>query len=133
MDKRSRRLVRGTFFALAIGYIAGVLTAPKSGKETRQDIKDTATRNIGEAEKILKKKHTELSQLINDVSKRADSLKGRAKKEAASVVASSKSAKEKAREVLSAMHEDEVKDQDLQKALQDAEKAIEHLKRYAKK
>ena len=46
------------------GYLAGILTAPKSGKETREDIKDTAVKTYSEAEKQLKKLHTELNDVL---------------------------------------------------------------------
>jgi gas vesicle protein len=43
----------GKFLAVvagaAAGFVAGVLLAPKSGKETRQDIKDKATEYKGKA------------------------------------------------------------------------------------
>lgn len=37
--------------AVAAGFAAGILTAPKSGKETREDLKKKAESYKGEAEK----------------------------------------------------------------------------------
>ena len=42
-------------------------------------------------------------------------------------------AKQKAREVLSALHDGEAEDRDLQKAITDATKAIEHLRDFLRK
>ena len=44
MSKRSRNFALGTAVAAAVGYLAGVLSAPKSGKETRKDIARTASK-----------------------------------------------------------------------------------------
>jgi gas vesicle protein len=40
--------------ATAAGFVAGVLVAPKSGKETRKDIKHKAEELKGKAESELK-------------------------------------------------------------------------------
>ena len=40
MKKSTGHFVLGTIFGMALGAIAGVLSAPKSGKETRAEIKD---------------------------------------------------------------------------------------------
>ena len=42
MAKTFKKFALGALFAAAIGYIAGILTAPKSGKETREDLKNAA-------------------------------------------------------------------------------------------
>ena len=41
----------GALFGAAAGFVAGILTAPKSGKETREDIKRTASDVKGKASK----------------------------------------------------------------------------------
>jgi gas vesicle protein len=53
--KRSnmKRLAMGSALAATAGYLAGVLTAPKSGKETRSDLKGVADKSWAEAEKDL--------------------------------------------------------------------------------
>lgn len=40
---RVSKLAVGAIIGAATGVVAGILTAPKSGKETREDIKDKAT------------------------------------------------------------------------------------------
>ena len=57
MDKRVKKFAIGTVIAAAAGYVAGLLTAPKSGKETREDIKNTAVKTYKVAEKELKELH----------------------------------------------------------------------------
>ncbi len=133
MSKTTKRWALGAVFAAIAGYIAGILTAPKSGKETRQDIKETAERGISEAEKQLKKLHTQLASLMNEAKDRATTLQGAAQKELQGVIAKTHTAKEKARELLSASHEGSADDKDLQKAIDEANKAINHLRTYLKK
>ena len=38
--------------AVAAGFTAGILTAPKSGKETRKDLKDKAVKMKADTEKV---------------------------------------------------------------------------------
>src|SRR4051794_28133267 len=101
----AKKLAITTAIAGVAGYVAGILTAPKSGKETRQDIKDAAHKGAAEAEKKLKELHTELSKLLDEVKSRSGDLSEKARKELDSLVAAGKASKEKARELLSALHE----------------------------
>ena len=128
-----KRLAIGSTVAAAAGYVAGVLTAPKSGKETRGDIKQAANKGMAEAEKDLKKLHTELDKAIKDAKTASDKAGSKAKKEIAELLVTAKQTKQKAREVLSALHEGEAKDKDLSKALKDAKTATKHLRSYLKK
>ena len=128
-----KKFAIGAVIAAAAGYVAGILTAPKSGKETRKDIKDTAARTYTAAEKELKVLHTELSKLMDEAGKKAGELKGSAQKNLDKAVATAKVAKEKARELLSAVHEGDADDKDLDNAVKEAKKAVDHLKSYLKK
>ena len=133
MDKRTKKFAISTVVAAAAGYVAGILTAPKSGKETRQDIKDTAVKTYQTAEKELKELHTELNKLMDEAGKKAGEFKGAAQKNLDKAMAGAKVAKEKARELLSAVHEGDAEDKDLDKAVKEAKKAVDHLKSYLKK
>jgi len=123
----------GTLIAAAVGYVTGILTAPKSGKETRHDIQDKASKAKMEAERNLKKMHSELGQLIDQGKEKAGSLKSKTKTELDHALDSAKTAKDKARELLSTLHDGDADDKDLQKAVKDVNKAIEHLKKYLAK
>jgi len=133
MDKRTKRFAVGAVVAAAAGYVAGILTAPKSGKETREDIKETAVRTYTAAEKELKVLHTQLSKLVGEASKKAGQLKGGAQKNLDKAVDMAKVAKEKARELLSAAHEGNAEDKDIDNAVKEAKKAVEHLQSFLKK
>lgn len=133
MKDTTKKLALGAVVAGAVGYVAGILTAPKSGKETRKDIKDTAGRVIAEAEKRLKVLHTELAQLLTEGKAVAEKLSGKAREELEKAMAAAVNVKEKARELLSAAHEGTAENKDLEKAVKEANKAVEHLKTYLKK
>ena len=133
MNKLFKSLALGTLIAGAAGYVAGLLTAPKSGRATREDIKNAADNTISEAERQLKKAHTELNELLTEAKKRGADLQGKAKTEYEDVTVKATTAKQKAREILSAVHEGSADDKELQKAMNDASKALKHLKTFLKK
>jgi gas vesicle protein len=133
MNKAFKRLALGTVIAGAAGYVAGILTAPKSGKETRKDIKDTADKTISAAEEQLKNAHTELNELITEAKKRGRDLQGRSKSQLDDATDKAGKVKEKLRELISAVREGEAEDKELQRAMNDAAKAVAHLKKYLKK
>ncbi|HSX07838.1 MAG TPA: YtxH domain-containing protein [Candidatus Saccharimonadales bacterium] len=133
MGKDGKKLAIGAAVAAVGGYVAGILTAPKSGKETREDIKRAASEQINEAEKRLKMLHTQLNDLLDQAKTQAADLTGRARREYESVVEKTQEAKDHARELLSNLHEDVAEDKELQQAIKDADKAIDHLKTFLKK
>ena len=130
---RATKIVIGTALAAAAGYVAGLLTAPKSGKETRQDIKDKATETYALAEKELKKLHTELNEALAQVGDKISELRETGGKKFDDVLNKGNKAKDKAREVLSSLHDGEAEDKDLKAAISEATKAIDNLRFYLKK
>jgi gas vesicle protein len=133
MAKTVKKLAIGAAVAGAAGYLAGILTAPKSGKDTRDDLKDATQRGISEAEKDLKRLHTELGSLLEEAKNRGGDLSGKTQRELNDLLAKAKDTKEKAREMLSVVHEGTAEDKDLSKAIKDANKAVDHIKDYLKK
>lgn len=133
MKDSTKKFALGTVIAAAAGYVAGILTAPKSGKETRDDIKQAAETGITEAEKQLKRLHTELNATITDATAMAKDLQGRAQGDIRQATEAAQAVKEKARELLSAVHEGQADDKELKKAIKDAGKALDHLKAFLKK
>lgn len=131
-DTAKKIAIGGTLAAVA-GFVAGILTAPKSGKETRGDIKAAADRSMAEGEKELKRLHTELDKVIADAKGRGNDLSAKAQKELTQLTDKAKDTKEKVREVLSALHEGDAEDQDLKRAIKNANSALEHLNDYLKK
>lgn len=134
MSKNNGRgLALGALIAGAVGYVAGILTAPKAGKETRQDIQNAAIKAKKEAETKLKGLHAELDTLINEGKKKATSAKATSKKELDAALKNAQKAKVKAREMLSAIHEGDAADEDLKLAIDDVKSSIDHLSKFLKK
>ncbi len=133
MRKSTKRWAIGSIIAAIAGYLAGILTAPKSGKETRKDVHNTAMKAKSEAEKKLKVLHSELDMLIKKGTQKAKQLKSVAQKELVGLLSKAQFTKEKARDILSAVHEGGVDDKDLQKAVDDANSAVSNLKKYLDK
>lgn len=133
MSKDGRKFAFTALLLGIIGYVTGILTAPKSGKETRKDIQNKAIKAKTEAEKKLKTLHSELSSLIEAGTSKVKIAKKSAQTGLSSALDKATRAKEKAREVLSAVHEGDADDKDLQKAIDDVNSAIDHLKKYVSK
>ncbi len=135
-DKNSgtaKKIAIGAALSAVAGYIAGILTAPKSGKETREDIKDKAVETYTAAEKELKKLHTELGDVLAEAGDKFGDLRGKGKKSFDEAVSKGQKAKDKAREMLSSLHDGEAEDKDLKKAITEATRAVENLRTYLKK
>lgn len=133
MKDTTKRFAIGTAVAAAAGFLTGILTAPKSGKETRKDIKEAAVSGINEAERQLKRLHTELNDVIAQAKDHSDRVTGKTKEELDVAMQATRQVKEMVREILSAVHEGRAEDKELHKAIVDAQKAVKHLRSYIKK
>lgn len=133
MRKRDRNVAIGTLIAAGIGYAAGVLTAPKSGRETRKDLQRAAIRAKREAEENFKSLHAELSKLIATAKRHGKSMTSAKKEEFDQAVNKAQKAKSKVGEILSSIHEGDAEDKDLQKAIEEVNAAIKHLRKYIDK
>lgn len=129
----SNKWAFGAIMAGVAGFLAGVLTAPKSGKDTRKDIKNVALKARTEAEKNLKALHSELNHKIDEAKITGEKMSGKAKSEYEDILDKAKQAKEKVREVLSTLHDGDAEDPDLKKALQDAKDSLKNLEKFVKK
>ena len=128
-----RNVAVGTLLVAAAGYVAGLLTAPKSGRETRKDIRNAALKAKSEGERKLKLAHSELNTLLTEVSARVDKSRSKAGEEFNKAREKAEIVRDKTRVLLSAIHEGEAEDEDLNIALQDVKAAIKHLKQYVSK
>ena len=124
-----KKIAIGTFLGVVTGYITGILTAPKSGKETRQDIKAASAKTLREAEKHLKVLYSELDEAI--VKAKEYTNQGQEKLE--ELVDKAKDAKQKAKDVLSAIRAGDAEDPDLKEAVAKATEAKNKLLDFLKK
>ncbi len=128
-----KRLAITGGIAAAAGYVAGTLLAPKSGKETRKDIREAAKRRQADAEKELKRLQVELDKVMQQAKKQGNNLSAKAQKELNVLVAKTKESKEKTQEIIGAIRKGDAEDQDLKRAIKNAQASIDHLKDYLKK
>jgi len=129
----NRKWAVGAVIAGIAGFIAGILTAPKSGKETREDIKDTANRVVSEAEKQLKKLHSEMNVVMEDAKQLLSGKTGKAREDISKAVGVAKDKQLKVKELLSALRDGGASDNpELKKALKEAGSALDHLKTFLK-
>ncbi|HEX8182365.1 MAG TPA: YtxH domain-containing protein [Candidatus Saccharimonadales bacterium] len=139
MNGKAKRIALGTIVAGAVGYVAGILTAPKSGSDTRSSIRSVRDSSIAKAEKQLKQLHTELNHLLGEAEskiKHDEKHSSRQKHEVAlegEIVHRASRTRQKAREILSALHDGNANDHDLDTAVSEASKAIKAMKTYLKK
>jgi len=74
-----------------------------------------------------------MNELLSEAKEKVTSLKGTAQKDLQAAIDKVTLAKEKARDMLSALHEGGAEDKDLKKAIKEANNAVEHLKTYLSK
>lgn len=128
-----RKLALGALIAGAAGYIAGLLTAPKSGKETRKDIADKAGDLKDQAEEELKRAHDEINDLIKAAKDKSLALGASARSEFNEAVIRAKDASNKAGHVLKAVKDGTADDPQLNAAMRQLKQARKNLARYLKK
>lgn len=80
--KQGGKFFLGAIFGAIAGAVAALLTAPKSGKETRQDLKNKADEMKDDAIRQLRRLEGELNKKVSDVRKLAHKLEGKARDEA---------------------------------------------------
>ncbi len=122
-----KKIAIGTSLMTAAGYIAGVLNAPKSGKKTRQELKDS----LNGAEDRLVLLHSEISELINIAADefKDKSLNAHDSKKYKLTLELAKDIKNKLDIIIQTIKkQDKSTDTDLSIAIKEAEKAIRHLK-----
>lgn len=132
MIKKSKIAI-GAAVAAASGYLAGVLTAPKSGQQTRKGISKKASKTKTQGEKQLKKLHSELSDTVTKAEKMVGSGKAKTDKSFKDTLQAARDTKAKAKMLLSALHDGDADDPDLKKMINDAQKAKSDLVKYLKK
>jgi len=130
-DKHTgRKLALGAAVAGATGYLAGVLTAPKSGKATRKDLAGTAEDIKESAEEQLQTASNELKMLIKETKVKTIALSSQARKDFDEAVVKAKDAQNKATTVLKSVKAGEADDPQLNKAIKQAKQAKKNLGKY---
>ncbi len=128
----SGKLVVGMFIAGLAGFAAGVLTAPKSGSETRQDIKRTANRVVADLQERIENLREDIDDLIIIATDKSYELKGRAKNQLDDAIEKAKDARTKASTVAKAVKNGEAEEPELNRAIKQLSDAKKNLTKYLK-
>lgn len=131
-DKNNGFLIGATIGAIA-GVVTGILFAPKSGKETRQDIKDTSKKVY---EKLLaesNKLQVELTDLIKKAEARAKEAGTVMSDKAKVLVDQARHTKDALKVLATSVKNGEAEDKDLDKAIKNAKEAKDALAAFLKK
>jgi gas vesicle protein len=131
-EHTARKLAIGSAIAGAAGYLAGILTAPKSGKDTRTDIAHKAEDVKYSAEDQLQDINEELKELIKTTRVRTIALSSTARAEFSEAVIRAKDAQNKAAQLLKAVKNGEASDPELNRAVKQAKQAARNLGKYFK-
>lgn len=127
-----RKFALGALVAGVAGYLTGLLTAPKSGKETRADIANKAGEIKEDAEEKLQEAHDELAEALKKTKTRTKQLSDKAKTEFNEAVWRAKDAQNKTARVIKALRSGEAEDRHLDRALKQARLAKKNLAKYLK-
>jgi gas vesicle protein len=131
--KLLKNIAIGAAVAGAAGYVAGVLSAPKSGKDSRKELKISAGNGFDDVEIQLKSIQNELRQLIGDAKGGSGDIGKLSQKKLDKLVEKANDSKDKVQDVVHAFKGGTANDKDLKKAVSDARHAVEHIKDFIKK
>lgn len=131
--RKENKWALGAVVAVGIGFVAGILTAPRSGRQTREKLAQSASKARVDGEKQLKQLHSDLQNLIKEGEIKLKSSKAKANTELKKQLENSKKTKQKVKMIISAIHSGEATDPDLKDMLQEAKKAKTNLANFLKK
>ena len=126
-EGHTKNALIGIALGLLVGYAAGVLSAPKSGKETRHDIAEAGSKFIHQAGSTIDNLHDQLNDLVNLAKDQATTLNEKSKVELDKLVQAAKDAGEKASQIYSAVKQGQSDDPELKEAIDNFKKAKNHL------
>lgn len=132
-NDNGKKFFVGALIAGAAGYLAGILTAPKSGKETRQDIKDNASQMRQDVLNKASELRAEADEAVSKAKDKASEITGSAKLEIEEAVARVKKESQKVKELATALKAGKAEDPNLSSAISDLNDAITSLKKYLNK
>src|SRR3990172_768897 len=95
-EHSGRKIALGAFFGAIAGFVTGILTAPKSGKETRADIAEKVSEVKQEGVEQLQNLHDELDELVQSAKDKTLALSAKAREQFNEAMIKAKDARAKA-------------------------------------
>jgi gas vesicle protein len=130
---KGKGLAVGAAIGAVAGVVTGILFAPKSGKETRQDIKDTAEKMKVKFEVEAKKLQLEIAEQIDKAEAMFKEKSNLATDKAKELVEKAKHEKDLLTALALSVKDGKADDKDLNKAIKKAKEAKDALATYLKK
>lgn len=130
--KTGRKIAIGALVAGIGGYVAGLLTAPKSGKQTRAELADDVSAAKNNAEVQLAIAQRDLGVLIKEAQEKTLALSAQAREEFNETLIRAKDAQNKAKMMLKAVKTGSGENPELDKAVKQAKQAQKNLSKFLK-
>jgi gas vesicle protein len=128
MKKNSRNFIIGAAAIGAVSYLAGILTAPKKGSETIDDIRHASVKAKIGLEKSLKKLYSDSSQQIERALCVNHNLTAQTKTELDSMVTALKNVKESIKNYLTSIRDGDIEESEITLLLTDGRNNTQRLK-----
>ncbi len=130
--KTGRKVAIGALAAGVGGYLAGILTAPKSGKETREELADKAVEVKEDAAHQLQVAGDELAVVVKEAQAKTVTLGSQAREEFNEALIRAKDSQNKVKTALKALKAGQAEDPELNKAIKQAKLAKKNLSKFFK-
>ena len=130
---KNKGLAIGAVVGAVAGVVTGILFAPKSGKETRQDLKDAASKLAVRFEKEARNVQDELGVLISKAESKVKETGKTLGDKSHEVIGQAKHARDTLTTLAKSIKAGTADDKDLDRALAKAKEAVDALKTYIKK
>jgi gas vesicle protein len=128
MKKNSRNIVVGAILVGAASYVAGILTAPKKGKETREDIRHASINLKISLEKSLKQLYADSTKQLERALNINQQLTTRTKQELESLITAVKHARDNIKIYLTSLRDGDIEEEQITLLLSDGRDNTERLK-----
>ena len=130
--KTGQKVALGAAIAGIGGYFAGILTAPKSGKETRAELADKTVELKDDASHQLQVAQDELGVVLKEAQSKTVALGSQAREEFNEALVRAKDAQNKTKTILKAVKAGQAQDPELNKAVKQAKLAKKNLSKFLK-
>lgn len=132
MYKRIRNLYFVTLFIGSVGYILGLLTASKSGKDFRREIETTGRKNLINLEKQLKAQYSDLNNQLQVLENNLDASSKVVAEKINKYIVDVKKMQKKSKILLSALHDGTAEDDELIQVIDEINNLKSSIKKYFK-
>jgi gas vesicle protein len=133
MGKNTKAVAILALVAFGAGVATGLLTAPKSGKETREDLKKASGKLKEELDKRYREVQGSLSDTIDQAMSQVGEFRGSAQEKLEMLIDQAKQAEYKVKDVYRGLKHGDADDKNLDKAIDEADKAKNHLFKFLNK